>query len=139
MTAKHVLVCTDFSESAKAAIAVGREEAATEGAKATLLHVIDANAFVPPQSVLRPQDRVGDESAAKADLDALRDELLPEGDTIVLVDRAPAKAVCDFANENGVDLIVVGSRGHGPVERWLIGSVAERIVRHAHCSVYVVR
>ncbi|MEM8607883.1 MAG: universal stress protein [Myxococcota bacterium] len=139
MAARHILVCTDFSDPSKAAIAVAAEEANAHGSKTTLLHVIDANAFVPPQSVLRPQEHSEDESSAKAKLDALRDELLQGADTVVLVDRAPAKAICDFANENGVELIVCGSRGQGPVERWLIGSVAERIVRHAECSVYVVR
>ena len=139
MAARHILVCTDFSDPSKAAVAVAAEEAASHGSKVTLLHVIDANAFVPPQSVLRPQARGDDDASALTDLDALRDELLQGADTIVLRDRAPAKAICDFANENGVDLIVVGSRGQGPVERWLIGSIAERVVRHAQCSVHVVR
>jgi nucleotide-binding universal stress UspA family protein len=36
-------------------------------------------------------------------------------------------------------LIMVGSHGRGGMERWLIGSVAERVVRHARSNVYVVR
>ena len=57
----------------------------------------------------------------------------------VVADHAPAKAICDYAETHGVDLIIVGSHGRGGVERWLIGSVAERVVRHATCNVYVVR
>ena len=54
-------------------------------------------------------------------------------------DRAPAGAICDYAHELGAVLIVVGSHGRGGMARWLIGSVAERVVRHAQANVYVVR
>jgi nucleotide-binding universal stress UspA family protein len=57
----------------------------------------------------------------------------------VIADHAPARAICDYAESHGVDLIVLGSHGRGGMERWLIGSVAERVVRHAACNVYVVR
>ena len=50
--------------------------------------------------------------------------------------RALEQAGVDPAD---VDLIVVGSHGRGGMERWLIGSVAERVVRHARVNVYVVR
>ncbi len=42
------------------------------------------------------------------------------------------------ANEPGFDLVVVGARGVGPIRRWLLGSVSERVLFHAECPVLVV-
>jgi nucleotide-binding universal stress UspA family protein len=47
--------------------------------------------------------------------------------------------ILDAAAEFGADLIVLGSHGRKGVERFLLGSVAENVARHAHCSVEIVR
>ena len=47
--------------------------------------------------------------------------------------------VCRIAGELGVDVIVVGSHGRGAIERLLLGSVSDQIVRHAPCPVLVIR
>jgi nucleotide-binding universal stress UspA family protein len=51
----------------------------------------------------------------------------------------PKSLIIDEAQEWGADLIVVGSHGHTGIKRWLLGSVAQSVVSHAPCSVYVVR
>jgi len=51
----------------------------------------------------------------------------------------PESEILRIAEEIGADLVVVGSRGLGPLRRVLMGSVSESVVRHAHCSVLVVR
>ena len=51
----------------------------------------------------------------------------------------PRRVIVDEAREWGADLIIIGARGHGALERWLIGSVAQNVVAHAPCSVEVVR
>ena len=51
----------------------------------------------------------------------------------------PESEILRIAEEIGADLVVVGSRGLGPLGRVLMGSVSESVVRHAHCSVLVVR
>jgi nucleotide-binding universal stress UspA family protein len=51
----------------------------------------------------------------------------------------PASGLLTVADEQNADLIVVGSRGLSGVDRFLLGSVAEKVMRHAHCSVLVVR
>ena len=51
----------------------------------------------------------------------------------------PADAVLDVAEEVGAGLILMGGRGHGPIERLLLGSVAMNVVHHAHCPVLVLR
>jgi len=51
----------------------------------------------------------------------------------------PAAEIVELAEELGVGLVVVGSRGLGGVRRALMGSVSDSVVRHAHCPVLVVR
>ncbi|WP_435117617.1 universal stress protein [Halolamina sp. C58] len=61
-----------------------------------------------------------------------------EIDTVRVTDR-PARAIVDYADEEGVDHIVIGSHGRTGVTRVLLGSVAENVVRRAPCPVTVVR
>jgi len=51
----------------------------------------------------------------------------------------PAEQIIDFADEAGVDAILVGHRGESFLQRWLLGSVAKRVLSYAHCTVIVVR
>jgi nucleotide-binding universal stress UspA family protein len=57
----------------------------------------------------------------------------------VAVGTDPARAIADLATDAEGDLLVVGTRGHTGIDRWLMGSVAERVVRHAPCPVLIVR
>jgi len=59
-------------------------------------------------------------------------------ETLVLTGR-PAHVITEFAARNGVDLIVVGSQGKSGLERLLLGSTAESIIRTARCMVLVVK
>ena len=140
MAAKHILGCVDFSEHSTRALDEVGEYARANGSKVTLIHISDTQAFIPPQSILE-QASSTNQPAHRAELAKLRDQHLAdvEVELAVLSDHAPAKAICEYAERHGVDLIVVGSHGRGGVERWLIGSVAERVVRHATTNVYVVR
>jgi nucleotide-binding universal stress UspA family protein len=140
MAAKHILACVDFSEHSTRALAEVGEYARANGSKVTLIHISDTHPFVPPQTIIETAS-VTDEAAHREELAKLRDQHLTdvEVELQVVPDHAPAKAICEYAETHGVDLIVVGSHGRGGMERWLIGSVAERVVRHAATNVYVVR
>ena len=140
MAAKHILGCVDFSEHSTRSLDEVGEYARANGSKVTLIHISDTQAFTPPQSILE-QASSTNQAAHRAELAKLRDQHLAdvEVELAVLSDHAPAKAICEYAEKHGVDLIVVGSHGRGGMERWLIGSVAERVVRHAATNVYVVR
>jgi nucleotide-binding universal stress UspA family protein len=74
-------------------------------------------------------------------LDAAERDLARPGRRVerVLLDGRPASAILDEADAFGPDLIVVGSRGHGPIESMLLGSVSAEVVDHARCPVLVVR
>jgi nucleotide-binding universal stress UspA family protein len=51
----------------------------------------------------------------------------------------PAEQIVHMANEEKVDAIVMGHRGESLLQRWLLGSVAKRVLSYAHCTVVVVR
>lgn len=57
----------------------------------------------------------------------------------ILEGQSPADAILEYAENNPVDVMVVGSRGKKGLNRFLLGSVALKIVSHAKCSVFVVR
>jgi nucleotide-binding universal stress UspA family protein len=58
---------------------------------------------------------------------------------IAIVRDPPHEAITQFAETNGVDLIVICSRGQSGPSRWLMGSVADRVVRGAAVPVLLVR
>ncbi|GLI36158.1 universal stress protein [Desulforhabdus amnigena] len=51
----------------------------------------------------------------------------------------PAEQIVHLANEENADAIVMGHRGESLLQRWLLGSVAKRVISYAHCTVIVVR
>lgn len=64
-----------------------------------------------------------------------------KADVKIVVEESPsaADAIVNYAEKNGIDLIVIGNKGAGAVERFLIGSVSSKVVTHAPCSVMVVK
>lgn len=56
-----------------------------------------------------------------------------------VLEGSPKKQIVEAAERWGADLIVLGSRGHGPTQRFLLGSVAQAVAQHAPCSVEIVR
>ncbi len=57
----------------------------------------------------------------------------------VILEGSPAHEIVNFAEENDIDLIVMGTHGKNAIERFLLGSVAENVVRHSKKAVLVVR
>jgi nucleotide-binding universal stress UspA family protein len=57
----------------------------------------------------------------------------------VLLEGNPADEIIEFAEQNGVEIIVMGTLGKTGLERFLLGSVAENVVRHSKIPVLVVR
>jgi nucleotide-binding universal stress UspA family protein len=79
------------------------------------------------------------ESAATDRLaDLLRHAGAPQAHPAVLTGDAGLETA-DYAKRVNADLIIVPSHGYHGVKRFLLGSTAERIIRHAHCSVLVLR
>ncbi|SIT51919.1 Universal stress protein family [Paraburkholderia piptadeniae] len=74
-------------------------------------------------------------------LDDIKAKLASSGDQAEfdLVVGQPAKEIVLYAEQHGIDHLVVGHRGHTPFDRWLIGSVARQVLAYAPCAVTIVR
>ena len=142
---KSILVATDFGEPSDAALAYGRELARAFGAKLHVLHVADdvyvrlgGDAYV----AVLPELQKDVEDAARKRLDDLlvdNDSSPLEIEKAVVTSSATAACIVDYARENKINLIIVGTHGRGAMAHLLVGSVAERVVRTAPCPVLTVR
>lgn len=141
---KNILVATDFSEPSGVALAYGRDLARAYRARLHVLHVVE-NIMIrySGEMAFALPDMQGDlEAAARNDLAALiTDDDRKSFDVVSVVETGAnlAAAIVDYAKANAIDLIVAGTHGRGAVEHFLIGSVAERVVRTAPCPVLTVR
>jgi nucleotide-binding universal stress UspA family protein len=142
---KNILVATDFSEGADAALTYGRALAGQFGSRLHVLHVADTiyirTLGAEPSAVL-PTLQTDVEEAASQRLAALlidSDGSGPPTTPAVLTSSAPAFAIVDYARDNNIDLIVMGTHGRKALAHLLMGSVAERVVRMAPCPVLTVR
>ena len=59
--------------------------------------------------------------------------------TVSVLLGTPGMEIADYAKDQGADLIVIPSHGYHGIKRMFLGSVAERVIRHAECSVLVLR
>jgi nucleotide-binding universal stress UspA family protein len=139
---KKILVPIDFSECSDAALRYGRELAATFGAAVHLLHVIQnpysqgwvTEGFAAPLGDVLTQ---WENQARDRMTESLHET---ERETVTVATRiGPAfLAIVDYAQQQEIDLIVIGTHGRGPLGHALLGSVAERVVRKAGCPVLTV-
>jgi nucleotide-binding universal stress UspA family protein len=91
-----------------------------------------------PHEELAQRLHLESESVVRRVAELLRDKRELTFETVVRTGDA-RDIIIDEASAWGADLIVVGSQGRSKLERWLVGSVAEAVVRHAPCSVQVAR
>jgi nucleotide-binding universal stress UspA family protein len=139
----HILVSTDFSSQALEAVRTAARFAAALDARITLVHVIEP----PPAPVLRSVEAFERELAReRADevtrrLEAIRHTELRDLRVALRTEAYmnAALAICEIAEAERADLCVLGTHGRTGVSRALLGSVAERVVRHAHCDVLAAR
>jgi nucleotide-binding universal stress UspA family protein len=136
----HVLIPTDFSEPAERAIELAPRLVAEQGA-ITLLHVIDASASYVDAPVVDIA-RVLDEHARTA-LDAaarnLRTKVSVPVSTRSRIGSPGAQTLGAIDDDPTIDLVVMGSHGRTGIRRALMGSVTEKVIRHARCPVLVAR
>ena len=140
---KTILAAIDFSDVTEHLVEVARDIARAHEAALYLLHVEESEpdfvGYEPgPQHV---RDQVAHEAVRHfKDENSLRDKLRAEGiDAHSMVVQGPfVEKVLAEAARFSVDLIVVGSHGHGAVYHLLLGSVTEGIIKGAKCPVLVV-
>ncbi len=114
----------------------------TEHTEIRVLHVLQPLAPAPPQMAEGYAPELEDQKKPAHELvERIAKELRSAGfkvDTAVEVGDIRERII-DSAAEWGADLIVVGSHGERGIRRFLLGSVAEFVARHAKCSVEIVR
>lgn len=141
ITLKNILVATDFSEPAEVATDYGQDLARSYGATLHVIHVIEdmLAMHAPELGFAPPAIEQNIEAAVQRDLDALSRRGDDSLRTVVIRSPSVSHAITEYAKAHAIDLIVVGTHGRGAVSRFLIGSVAERVVRTAPCPVLTVR
>jgi nucleotide-binding universal stress UspA family protein len=139
-----IVAALDFSDSAGDALDAALALAAGGGGQLHLLHVVAS--AVPPVWTDEPpmldlrgveQARV-DGALAQLATPAVSRALDRPSVTTAVVVGAPASEILRYAEDHRADVIVLGSHGHGVVRRFLLGSVADTLVRQAPCAVLIV-
>ncbi len=139
---KKILIATDGSEYTKNAVDYGIDLAKNTGAKLLTIYVVDTAAFasIPMDAawesmyeLLRQEGDVAMKYVAeKAEKEGLEVEAN-------IIEGHPADEIIKYSEKNSISLIVLGTLGKSGLDRFLLGSVAEKVVRNSKIPVLVVR
>lgn len=133
---KTILVGYDGSESAERAFKIALGLARDHAARIVVLAVArpaEPAADVELEAVLEQGERYYNKC-----FEALKQQAEGTSATFEVVVGHPAEYLVDYACRIKADLIVVGHHGRSGIQRWLMGSVADRVADHAPCPVLVV-
>jgi len=143
-TVSSILVPTDFSENAAQALAFAKEIARGTQASLHLLHIVEP--VVYPADWSYAQVGFADieqelQDNAEKELATLAESLKAEGFNVVTaVARGRASdEICQYAGDNGVSILAIGTHGRSGLEHFLFGSTTERVLRKSPCPVLSVR
>jgi nucleotide-binding universal stress UspA family protein len=150
---EHILVGSDGSAHGNSAVEFAGILANATGAKVSVVYVREPFFAVSAADIgLIPLAEVAQVSQQELE-QALEDKIIKptfENAAKILepyvtqlktkvLEGQPAKAICDYARDNDVDLVVIGSRGHSAFTELVLGSVSSQVVHHAPCAVTVIR
>ncbi|KTG19456.1 universal stress protein [Haloferax profundi] len=131
----HILVPTDGSTHAERAAEYAVDLASTYGAALHVLYVVDVRVTHTDSASGDDEETRGEGAVSSvADLAAARDVPVETEIRVGL----PAETIVDYGKERNVDLVVMGTHGTSGLERYLVGSVAERVVRLSDVPVMCV-
>jgi nucleotide-binding universal stress UspA family protein len=143
---KKIMVATDGSELTKKAVDSAIEITKLNEAKLYAVHVVAPGDFAITQNEPRDAEwkkeikehltTQGKEATAYVENVGKAANIEVES---VILEGNPADEIVDFAEKNEIDLIVMGTLGKTGIKRFLLGSVAENVVRHSKKAVLVVR
>lgn len=142
---KRILVPTDFSKFSQVALTYAAALAEKFNAELHLLHVVQNLAVMIPDSVnVMPPVGPSLEQMTSAVTVAL-DRIIKENHLEafpaqkIVREGTPFYEITNYAKENNIDLIVMGTHGHSGLVHMLLGSVTEKVVRKSPCPVLTVR
>jgi nucleotide-binding universal stress UspA family protein len=137
---KKILVPVDFSDCSDKALRYAISFARQFQAELFLLHVVETF-YPPPELIMAESAAVEQKSLAEAEKELSRWKRrtgkIP-GQSVVCR-GSPQREIVSLAEENNIDLIVLGTHGRSGMAHLLLGSTAERVARHAPCPVLIVR
>lgn len=138
MNAKLILCPVDFSDSSNAAVQYAAALTRDSGGRLILLHVVENPlAYDSTFSIPSPTEKELEDD--ERHFHAIRPNLPDNACEHRSVQGDPAASIVRVAKEEQVDLIVVGTHGRTGLARMVMGSVAELVVRRAHCPVIAVK
>jgi nucleotide-binding universal stress UspA family protein len=138
MKRDNILVPVDFSEASTNAIAEAIELAG-DASHVHLLHVLPPLESISPGVVWGDVTDTNREQAVRKYAEKYLAEHSYQGVTFDVTIGQPGHEICEYAEQTDADMIVISSHGYHGMKRFLLGSVAEVVIRHAHVPVLVLR
>lgn len=142
---KKILVPLDFSANSITLIKKASKVAGELGAELEIIHVVESLApymgFAIPHI---PLDSMGKDLNAYAEkkMESFLEENLPDNTphrAQVISGNDAATEIIRYAEENACDLIIIATQGYKGLPKFIFGSVAERVLKQAHCPVMTVK
>ena len=139
---RNIVIATDGSENTRRAISYGIEIAKLSGAAVHALYVVNSSPIISENWTI---GRKNIYNIIRSEGEKAVSEIKKIGEASgvevreVILDGYPSNEIMDFAENNNIDLIVMGTLGKTGLDRLLIGSVAEKVVRASKVPVMVVR
>jgi nucleotide-binding universal stress UspA family protein len=138
---QEILCPVDFSDCSRAALQRALKLVAGRDTRVTLVYVLSTAAFVPMEGMLDTRYLQILIDSAESSLAAWTQDAKRGCDArveSVFLQGAPWERIVHLAKERNAEVIVMGTHGRTDIKHALIGSVTERVVRHAPCEVLVV-
>jgi nucleotide-binding universal stress UspA family protein len=136
----NIVVAYDSSNLSKKALNKAIELAKENASKLDVVHVYQIPAYVTsqPYYVIPTQEEL--EKAAESVTNEIQELIkhVPNSNSILIYGQA-AKSILDYANNQKCDLIVMGSRGLGGLEEFVLGSVSHNVAQHSKVPVLIIK
>lgn len=140
---RRVMVAVDGSDSAERAFKKATRIAVRNHSDLVIVHVVDTRTYSMGMPALYTEGIVSESEVMTEQLEKYKQEAQAQGVSNVSVEIAKGHPRTLLAEElpkrHKVDLIIVGQTGLNAIERWMIGSVSEYILRTAPCDVLIVK
>ena len=135
---QNVVVPIDFSDATQEALTMAAE-CAFENRNIHVVHVVWAADPFPEFNTWNANDLAVRRETAQKKIEEMLEANDMCGAVVSVLAGDPGQQIVEYTEEIEADLVVIPSHGYSGLKRLLLGSTAERVVRHASCPVYVLR
>lgn len=140
-----ILVPVDGSKYSMEALKVATDYAKTKGANICLINVVPVLEDIDLEISASDREKIKNSMVKRAEYivqqacGTLANEDIMSTCREVIASVSVSDAIVDYAENEKVDLIIIGSKGLSPSSRFKMGSIASKVVKHSPCSVLVVK